>query len=154
MSLTRLTLTQRRSSTAVMTADSQSTIGLLEQCLPFAEDRYLHCLHGEPWCPLTMYGVIMLLKIQSGQETHQTAKAACAHRFLDLYHKHFSRQATSDPEHGIRPSEDDSILQTGSVVSPQKMDCDYVNLDMDWMDFNIDWQSGASWDMEFPWDSL
>lgn len=76
----------------------------------------------------------MLLKIQLGQETHQTAKSACAHRFLDLYYKHFSRQATSDPDGGTRPSVDDSIFQTDSVVSaqclqlPQKMDCDYTNV--------------------------
>lgn len=117
-----------------MNADSGATIGLLEQCLPFAEERYLRCLHGEPWCPLTMYGILMLLKIQLGQQTSQTAKSACAHRFLDLYYKHFSRQATSDRNRGNIPSVNDAVLQTESIASaqgwqsPQRMDCDYTSV--------------------------
>ncbi|KAG6365563.1 hypothetical protein INS49_007174 [Diaporthe citri] len=39
LSLTRLSLNQPRGSTAVITADLESTIALLQQCYPFAEDR-------------------------------------------------------------------------------------------------------------------
>jgi hypothetical protein len=45
-----------------------------------------------------MYGAIMLLKIHAGQETYQSAKSACAQRFMGLYFKHFRRQATSLPQ--------------------------------------------------------
>jgi hypothetical protein len=40
----------------------------------------------------------MLLKIQVGQETYQSAKSACAQRFMGLYYKHFRRQATPLPQ--------------------------------------------------------
>lgn len=76
----------------------------------------------------------MLLKIRLGQETHQTAKSACAHKFLDLYYKHFSRQATSDSNRGTVHSINDDVFQTESIASaqgwqlPQKMDCDYTNV--------------------------
>jgi hypothetical protein len=69
-----------------------SMIELLEQCLPLMEARYLRCFYGEPWCPLTMCGAIMLLKMHAGQESVQTAKSSCAQRFLCLYYKHFRRQ--------------------------------------------------------------
>lgn len=76
----------------------------------------------------------MLLKIQLGQETRQTAKSACAHMFIDLYYKHFSRQATSNPDRGTRLSVKNAVLQTESVDSaqhshsPQEMNYDYVNV--------------------------
>jgi hypothetical protein len=74
---------------------SESTIDLLEECLPLVEDRYLRCFYGEPWSFLTMYTAIMLLKIHLGDESWQTAKSVCGHRFLDLYYKHIGRQHTS-----------------------------------------------------------
>ncbi|KAI1777779.1 hypothetical protein F4818DRAFT_456829 [Hypoxylon cercidicola] len=79
-------------STSMITTDSQSTIDLLEQCLPFMEDMYLRCCHGEPWCFVTMCGAIMVLKIHLRKETRQTAKASCALKFLDLHYKRVERQ--------------------------------------------------------------
>lgn len=76
----------------------------------------------------------MLLKIQLGQETRQTAKSACAHMFIDLYYKHFSRQATSDPNCGTRLSEKQAVLQSEPVnsaqysQSPHQMNYDYTNV--------------------------
>jgi hypothetical protein len=81
-------------STGAATTDT-SALTLLEQCLPIIEERFLRCFHGEPWCPLTMLGAIMLLKMHSGKETRQTAKAATAQRFLDLYYKHLLEQEAS-----------------------------------------------------------
>lgn len=82
-------------STNVITTSSESTIDLLEECLSFTEERYLRCVYGEPWCPLTMCGVIMLLKIHLGKEPRHRAKSSCAQRFLGLYYQHFSRQQPS-----------------------------------------------------------
>ena len=89
------TLTLRVDSSNIIMNDSRSTIDLLEHCLPFTEDRYLRCHQGEPWCFLTMYAAILLLKIYLGRETHQSAKTACARRFLDLHFKHTGRQQMS-----------------------------------------------------------
>ena len=76
-------------------ASSESTIVLLEECLPLMEDRYLRCFYGEPWCFLTMCAAIMLLKIHSDRETWHTAKPLCAQRFLDLHYRHIGRQQTA-----------------------------------------------------------
>lgn len=78
-------------------ASSESTIDLLEQCLPFMEDLYLRCFYGEPWCFVTMCAAIMLLKVHLGQESWQTAKSLCAQRFLDLHYKHKGKHKTSLP---------------------------------------------------------
>jgi hypothetical protein len=42
-----------------------------------------------------MCAAIMLLKVHLGKESWQTAKSACAQRFLDLYYKHIGRQQAS-----------------------------------------------------------
>lgn len=68
------------------------TIDLLGQCLPFMEQRYLGCSYGEPWCFLTMYAAIMLLKLHVGEETPDSARSSCARQFLDLYDKHIRAQ--------------------------------------------------------------
>lgn len=86
-------LTLETASTSVIMSSSQSTIDLLEKCLPFIEDRYLRCF--EPWCFFTMCGAIMLLKIHLGKDSWQAAKSSCAQRFLDLHYKHIGRQQTS-----------------------------------------------------------
>lgn len=74
---------------------SESTVDLLEQCLPFMEDRYLRYFYGEPWCFVTMCAAIMLLKVHLGKESWQTAKPLCAQRFLDLHYKHMGKQQMS-----------------------------------------------------------
>ncbi|KND93561.1 hypothetical protein TOPH_01405 [Tolypocladium ophioglossoides CBS 100239] len=93
LNLTRITMLQPKASTSIIKTSSQSTVDLLEQCLPFIEDRYLRCF--EPWCFFTMCAAIMLLKIHLGKESWQAAKSPCAQRFLDLHYKHIGRQQTS-----------------------------------------------------------
>lgn len=106
LTITRISLQQPPAqpspSTALlagaMDVDSPSydpALPLLGRCLPILEERYLRCFNSEPWCPLTMLGGIMLLKIHQGQETRQTAKSATAQRFLDLYYKHVLEQETA-----------------------------------------------------------
>lgn len=165
LSLTRLTLLQPRGSTNIAADYAESTIDLLEQCLPFTEDRYLRCFYGEPWCPLTMYGAIMLLKVHLGKESRQTAKSACAQRFLDLYYKHFARQETSDlnqptrtyletmSDTGVAFQQMPSPSSTSLPVSAQ-LDYGCADLRFDSFDFDMDWQSGSLWDMGSPWSSL
>lgn len=75
-------------------ANALSTIDLLEQCLPAIEDKYLRC--SDPWSFFIMCTAIMLIKIHLGKETRQTAKAACARRFLDLYYKNVWMHHPSD----------------------------------------------------------
>ncbi|KAL7816715.1 hypothetical protein V8C26DRAFT_435069 [Trichoderma gracile] len=83
--MTRLTLMQPEGSNSIIMANALSTIDLLEQCLPAIEDKYLR--FSDPWNFFIMCTAIMLIKIHLGKETRQTAKAACARRFLDLYYK-------------------------------------------------------------------
>lgn len=73
-------------------ANAGETIDLLEQCLPFMEQRYLGCFYGEPWCFLTMYAAIMVLKLHLGKETMESARSMCGRRFLDLHNQHIGRQ--------------------------------------------------------------
>ena len=53
-------LTPEVGSTSLITTSSGSTIELLEQCLPFAKNRYLRCFSSEPWCYSTMDAAIVL----------------------------------------------------------------------------------------------
>jgi len=116
-----------------MTVDTSSSLALLEQCLPVIEELYLRCFNGEPWCPLTMIGAIMLLKIHAGTETRQTARAATAQRFLDVYYKHLL-------EHEMTfPSEGDLVTPSAGLV-----DLDSCNFDMDWNWFMGFEQGGAA----------
>ena len=78
-------------------ASSDSTIDLLEQCLPLMEDRYLRYFSGEPWCFVTMCAAILLLKVHLGNESWQTAKPLCAQRVLDLHYKHKGKHKPSPP---------------------------------------------------------
>lgn len=78
-------------------SNASSTLGLLEQCLPIFEDRYMICPH-ELWCFITMYASFMMLKIHLGKETWQTAKSSCAQRFLSLYFKQAGRMQLAPGE--------------------------------------------------------
>lgn len=82
-------------STSFIMTSSESTVDLLEQCLPYTENIYLRCHNGEPWSAIIMCAVIMLLKIHLGKESWQSAKSGCAARFLDLYYKHRERENAS-----------------------------------------------------------
>lgn len=120
---------------AAMNIDSPdygSALGLLEQCLPSIEERYLHCFNGEPWCPLTMLGATMLLKIHLGKESRQTAKTSTAQRFLDLYYRHLAEQETASP------AEDDLMVASGELVN-----FDLCDFDFDWDKFMGEDQSGG-----------
>lgn len=68
-------------------SDAHATIALLQQCLPLQEERYLRGCNEEPWCFLTLCAALMVVQVHAGQETRQTAKAACARRFLDLHYR-------------------------------------------------------------------
>lgn len=80
-----------------MTANSGSTIDLLERCVPSMEDKHLRCFLSELWCFITMHAAIMLLKVHLEKESRQTAKAICARRFLDLHYRQIERQKMSVP---------------------------------------------------------
>ncbi|KAK3350098.1 hypothetical protein B0T25DRAFT_259119 [Lasiosphaeria hispida] len=91
---------------SVVMANVESTLDLLEQCLPLAEDRYLACLYGEPQCPLTMGAAIMLLKVHMGKDSPQTARYSFGQRFLGLYYRHFAREQIPPPtQQALTPSE-------------------------------------------------
>lgn len=96
--------------------NSEATIEILEQCLPFMEDRYLRCFYGEPWCFFTMYAAIMLLKIHLGKESRQTAKSSCASRFLELHYQHIGRQQTSLPSQQ-HPTSKDTVGQINVSIT-------------------------------------
>lgn len=95
---------------------SEATIEILQQCLPFMEDRYLRCFYGEPWSFVKMCAAIMPLKIHLGKESWQTAKSSCASRFLDLHYKHIGRQQTSLPSQQ-HPTSQDSVGQINVSVT-------------------------------------
>ncbi|KAH8906635.1 hypothetical protein BR93DRAFT_626166 [Coniochaeta sp. PMI_546] len=109
-----------------------SALALIEQCLPAIETRYLLSFHGEPWCPLTMLGAIMLIKIHLGEESHQTAKASIAARFLDLYYKHVAQQeADARKEYDL------------TTPSQPLASFDFCDFDLDWDQFMGVEQPGA-----------
>lgn len=110
-------LTSQAGSTSTMMTSAESTIDLLEQCLPLTEDRYLRCFHGEPWCFVTMSAAIMLLKIHIGKESWQTAKSSCAQRFLRLHYKYHGIQQTSLSNQQHSKSQD-SIGQLDVSITP------------------------------------
>jgi hypothetical protein len=115
-------------STSFAMIDPQPIIELLERCMPLTEERYLRCFYGEPWCPLTMYAAIMLLKIQAGQESYQSAQSACAQRFIGLYHKHFRRQATPLPQAKRPEAEESSSYIIVSLVTTLALGIAYASL--------------------------
>ncbi|OTB20461.1 hypothetical protein K445DRAFT_324453 [Daldinia sp. EC12] len=97
LSLVRIIMLQPKLSNSVMTANSESTIDLLERCVPSMEDKHLRCFHSELWCFITMHAAIMLLKAHLEKESRQAAKAICARRFLDLHYRQIERQKMSVP---------------------------------------------------------
>ncbi|KAI0115267.1 hypothetical protein F4814DRAFT_460050 [Daldinia grandis] len=97
LSLVRIAMLQSKLSNSVIVTDSQAIVDLLEQCIPLMEDRHLRCCYSELWCFMTMHAALMLLKIHLQKESHQTAKAACARRFLDLHYRQMERQRMSVP---------------------------------------------------------
>ena len=109
-------------------AGSESTIGLLEQCLPLTEDRYLCSFYGEPWCPLTMLGAIMLLKMHLGKESRQTAKSSCAQRFIGLYYKRFRGQETSHCNQQYLPPPSAASQVAVSISPVLYCSCDVLDL--------------------------
>jgi hypothetical protein len=42
-------LTPGTDSSSIIVTHSETTIALLEQCLPLMDERHLSCFHGEPW---------------------------------------------------------------------------------------------------------
>ncbi|KAI0121758.1 hypothetical protein BJ170DRAFT_587879 [Xylariales sp. AK1849] len=158
LNLAHVTMLQPRGSTSTILADSQSTINLLEQCLPFMKDRYLRCCHGEPWCFITTCAAIMLLKIQMGNESRQTAKASCARQFLDLHFKLWGEQQNSlsnqDPTSSVHTGHANiSASQLIPSVAPDFpplgwLDSSYPELGFD--SFDLDMNVDGTWDM---WES-
>ncbi|XXH04813.1 peptide transporter ptr2 [Hypoxylon texense] len=159
LSLVRITLLQPKVSSSMIITDSQSTIDLLEQCLPFMGDLYLRCCHSEPWCFVTMCGAIMVLKIHLGKETRQTAKASCARRFLDLHYKHEERQRAALPTqwHPMPTGSDGHAdvtsghhVTSGDIDLPASgwLDSNCAELGNDYFDLDID--MGGTWDIWEP----
>ncbi|KAI0840529.1 hypothetical protein F5Y06DRAFT_308777 [Hypoxylon sp. FL0890] len=133
LNLVRITMLQPKGSTGVIMANSQYTIDLLEECVPFMEDMHLRCCHSELWCFITMYAAIMLLKIYLGKESREQAKASCARRFFDLHHKQIERQKMSSPDQGP------------DFLVSDWLDSNYPELSIDYFDFGIN--------MDGPWDT-
>jgi hypothetical protein len=73
-------------------SNSQITIELLEDCLPLKDETLPRRALGGHWDLMTMCAGIMLLKIDLGLETRETAKSTIARRFLDAYYRFFGRQ--------------------------------------------------------------
>ncbi|KAI5457486.1 hypothetical protein BGZ63DRAFT_408222 [Mariannaea sp. PMI_226] len=86
---------QPKDSISIAMMNSEATIHLLEECLPYMEDLYLRCAHGEPWCFVTMYAAVMLLKVHIRGEALQPAKILFAQRFLDLYYRQNGKERIS-----------------------------------------------------------
>ncbi|KAK0708323.1 hypothetical protein B0H67DRAFT_337005 [Lasiosphaeris hirsuta] len=132
LTLTRISM-QPKGTMSVVMANIESTVDLLEQCLPLAENRYLACLYGKPQCLLTIGAAIMLLKIHLGKESLPIARSSFGQRFLGLYYRHFARQQVPPPTE-----------QTPTPSGP------FVDLGIDSLDsfdFDMDWGSvwGSSW---------
>ncbi|KAI1393750.1 uncharacterized protein F4822DRAFT_23208 [Hypoxylon trugodes] len=154
LNLVQITMLQPKASINIMSTDSQSTIDLLMQCVPFMEDIHLRCCHSELWCFITMYAVIMLLKIHLGKETRQTAKAACARRYLDLHYRQIERHKMCLPIHeDFPPSNSASHVDVSDALTPFQpttpiatnfpvsgwLDCNYSEFDIDAFDFDNTW---------------
>ncbi|KAI8964128.1 hypothetical protein F5Y11DRAFT_118830 [Daldinia sp. FL1419] len=105
LSLVRMTMLQPKLSNSIIVTDSQSTVDLLERCVPLMEDRHLRCCYSELWCFITMYAAIMLLKVHLEKESRQTAKAVCARRFLDLHYRQMERQKMTLNQQILTPSD-------------------------------------------------
>ncbi|KAI1144005.1 hypothetical protein F5Y05DRAFT_14349 [Hypoxylon sp. FL0543] len=160
LSLVRITMLQPKDSSSLIMANSQSTIDLLEACVPFMEDMHLRCCCSELWCFITMYAAIMLLKIYLGKESREQAKASCARRFLDLHYKQLERQRMSSPDQDCltpsNPSGDINVPDCQPATSggpafpaPEWLDSNYPELSIDSFDFDVNMDS--AWD---AWEPL
>ncbi|OTA66587.1 hypothetical protein K449DRAFT_391037 [Hypoxylon sp. EC38] len=160
LNLVRITTLQPKGSTSVIMANSQSTIDLLEECVPFMEDMHLRCCNSELWCFITMYAAIMLLKIHLGKESREEAKASCARRFLDLHYKQIDRQKMSSPSQDrLTPSNPvRHINVTGCEPATSNgpdfpvsdwLDRNYPELSIDSFDYDINMDN--TWD---AWEPL
>ncbi|KAI1768745.1 hypothetical protein GGR53DRAFT_517672 [Hypoxylon sp. FL1150] len=156
LSLVRLTMLQTKVTTSTIIADLQSTIDLLEGCLPFMEAIYLRCCLGEPWCFVTMCGAIMVLKIHLGKEARQTAKASFARLFLDLHYKHVGRKratnsnqwyptATGSDNHANSPLYHLVAPGATSLPATDWLGSNYRELGMD--SFELDIDMDGTWDI-------
>ena len=115
------TLTSWVGSTSIFLTGCQSTIDLLEECLPLTEETYWRCSRAEPWCFVTMCAAIMLLRIHLGSLSRQAAKACFVQRFQDLHYKHIGRQQTSLQQSvNIDPIEPASV---SILLSPYRDSC-------------------------------
>ncbi|KEQ90664.1 hypothetical protein AUEXF2481DRAFT_533207 [Aureobasidium subglaciale EXF-2481] len=78
---------QQPSSQDVIMSCSESTIGLIECCLPIMRDKCLRSSNVEPWCYVTICACLSLLEVHLGKCDHATAKYSCAQKFLDVFKK-------------------------------------------------------------------
>ncbi|KAI1378367.1 hypothetical protein F4677DRAFT_392700 [Hypoxylon crocopeplum] len=152
LTLVHITMLQPKDSTSIIMTGSQSTIDLLEQCLPFMENIHLRCCYSELWCFMTMCAAIMLLKIRMGKESRQTARAACARRFLDLHYKQMERQKmcrTHEQCLATSHHPDHIDIATSQLASPSAPDLPTSGwLDSNYPDFGID-----AFDLDFNMDN-
>lgn len=158
LSLVRITMLQPKLSNSIIVTDSQAIVDLLEQCVPLMEDRHLRCCYSELWCFITMHAALMLLKIHLEKESHQTAKAACARRFLDLHYRQMERQRMSVPNQQCLTPPDLSNhidVDTYQLTAPEAPDFPVSG----WLDdsfpelgahsFNLD-DMNSTWDIWEP----
>jgi hypothetical protein len=65
------------------------SIALLEECLPWMGENLPRRAMGGHWDLNTLHAGVMLVKIRLELESHETAKALIAKRFLGAYYKYF-----------------------------------------------------------------
>ncbi|KAI1213072.1 uncharacterized protein F4807DRAFT_310353 [Annulohypoxylon truncatum] len=133
LNLVRVAMLRPKGLVTSVVTDYQSTIDLLEKCVPLVEDMHLRCCHSDLWCFITMYAANMLLEIHLGRKSRQTAKASCARRFLSLHHKQVERQKMCLPSHQC-PAPSDLTNCADEPTSPQLVAPDF--LVSDWLDSN------------------
>ncbi|KAI5235753.1 hypothetical protein E4T43_09056 [Aureobasidium subglaciale] len=83
-------MVQQPSSQDVIMSCSESTIGLMECCLPIMRDKCLRSSNVEPWCYMTICACLSLLEVHLGTCDHATAKYSCAQKFLDVFERNTS----------------------------------------------------------------
>ncbi|KAI1417746.1 hypothetical protein F5Y13DRAFT_201303 [Hypoxylon sp. FL1857] len=142
LNLVRITMLQPKGSTSVIMANSQSTIDLLEECVPFIEDMHLRCCYSELWCFITMYAAMMLLTIHLGKETRETAKASCARRFFDLHHRQIDRQRMSHPsQESPTPSDPAGHIDITGCQPPISGEPEFLAFDSNYPEVSMETQT-------------
>ncbi|KAI0382925.1 hypothetical protein F5Y04DRAFT_251380 [Hypomontagnella monticulosa] len=136
--LIRITILHPKESTSIIMTESLSMTDLLLHCLSFIEHRHLRCCYGELWCFITMCAAIMLLKIHLGEESHSTAKASCAKKFLDL---HYRQTSFGGPMNQMTATNEPSSAVLGWL------DTNYPEIAFDTLDFDA---MDGIWDMWEP----